>query len=193
MSPQHSNREALIEGALRCLQGSPYSRITTRQIAAAANASIGSIRYHFGSTESLLAIAMAEGFQRWLRELSDEMGETAGELPAERLQHASEIVARTMERHIGLAHAFLAALARAPHDDRLRAALAESYRESTAEVASLLGLGDDEAALHAASLVIATLDGLLVRAVISSEGALAPTDLLQGMTRLAAATQPRAP
>jgi AcrR family transcriptional regulator len=189
MSPQRSNRQALIEGALHCLEESPSPRITTRQIAAASKASIGSIRYHFGSTEALMGLAMAEGFRRWLHELAGEMGDVGEMNPVERIQRASEVVTAGVERHSGLVRAFLAAVARAPHDQALRDTLAESYRESRVEVALLLGLGEDQDAGNAASLLLATFDGLLVQAVLGPDNAITPADLRRGIARLAMATQ----
>lgn len=188
MSPQHSNRQALLEGALHCVQTSPSARITARQVAAASSASIGSIGYHFGSTEALVTEAMAEGFRRWLHEIAEELGTTDGNDVAQRIQRASEVVLSGFERHSGLAHVFFAAIARAPHDPALRDALAQSYRESRAEVSSLLGLGDDRDAEHAASLLLATFDGLLIQAMLGPENAVTVADIRRAISRLAGAS-----
>ena len=184
MSPQRSNRQALIEGALHCLEENPSSRITARQIAAASGANIGSIRYHFGSTESLMANAMAEGLQRWLDELEAEMGDITALSTLNRIQRAATIVADGVDRHAGLVRAFLAAIARAPHDEELRSVLAESYRESRAGVMVLLGLGDDDAGNNAASLLLATFDGLLVQAVLDRDKAIDAAGMRRGIMRL---------
>lgn len=189
MSPQHSNRDALIEGALRCLEESPSSQITARQIAGASNANLGSIGYHFGSTDALIADAMAEGFRRWLHELVAEMDDLGEAPPLERIQRASEIATESVERHEGLIRAFFAAVARAPHDEELRSTLARSYEESRLEVAELLGLGADEAAINAALLVLATFDGLLIQAILNPAKPVTRDDLNQGLLRLAMASQ----
>jgi AcrR family transcriptional regulator len=189
MSPQHSNRDALMEGALRCLEESSTSQITARQIATTANANLGSIGYHFGSMEALMASAMAEGFRRWLHELADEMGDVGKLTPLERIQRASEIVTDGAKRHEGLVRAFLAAVARAPHDEELRSTLAKSYEESRLEVAELLGLGTDKAAINASLLMLATFDGLLIQAVLNPTKSVTLEDLNQGLIRLAMVTQ----
>jgi hypothetical protein len=135
-----------------------------------------------------MAHAMSEGFRRWLEELTAEMG-TIGKLtPLERIQRASEIVAKGVARHTGLVRAFLAAVARAPHDDDLRETMAESYRESRATVAQLLGLGAGEDADGAATLLLATFDGLLIQAVLDPDG-FAPEAILGGIAQLTAAAQ----
>ena len=166
MSPQHSNREALIEGTLRCVEERPSAKITARDIAAASGANIGSIVYHFGSKDALVACAIEEGFRRWLAELAGEMGDIASLDQAGRLAKAIESLRAGLKRHRGLVNVFFAALARAPHDAELREVLARSYADSRQGVAALLGLGEDETALEAASLVLASFDGLLVQALV---------------------------
>ncbi len=66
MAAQVSNRQALLDGALRCISERDYSEVTTREIAAAAGANVASISYHFGSKDALIAEALGEGFRRWL-------------------------------------------------------------------------------------------------------------------------------
>jgi AcrR family transcriptional regulator len=186
MCPQRSNRQALIEGALSCLDEAPASRITARQIAAASNANLASIRYHFGSTEALTAYAMAEGFRRWLEEVAASMGDrAAASSTIERIDQAARLASESMHDYKGLIRAFFAAVARAPHDDELRAILAESYRDSREKIASLLGFGDDQDAELAALLLLATFDGLLIQAVLNPDKPISMTDLNRGLARLA--------
>lgn len=59
------NRDALLDGALRCLLDEGYARTTARDIAAASGTSLAAIGYPFRSTEQLLQEAVAEGFRRW--------------------------------------------------------------------------------------------------------------------------------
>lgn len=193
MSPQQSNRQALLEGAIQCLEESPSAKITARQIAAAAQANLRSIGYHFGSTDQLLAQAMMEGFRRWLLELVAAMGDVSDMDPVERIQHAGEILVDGMRHRTGLVHAFLTAVASAPHNSDLRLMLAESYRDSRATVAGLLGLGDDRAARHAASLVLATFDGLLVQAVVDPDDVPNAAEMQDGIERLTEISQRQEP
>src|SRR5690349_18095652 len=140
MSPQHSNRQALIEGTLRCIMERPSADITSRDIAAASSANLASISYHFGSKDALIACAIEEGFRRWLAELAGTIWELSKVDEAERIAQAVGILHSGLKRHRGLVNAFLAALARAPHDDELRKILARSYVDSRQGVAALLGL-----------------------------------------------------
>ncbi|KQZ93975.1 TetR family transcriptional regulator [Mesorhizobium sp. Root157] len=56
-SPAEVTREALIRAALKLFGRQGFEGTSTREIAAAANANIGSIAYHFGGKEGLHAAA----------------------------------------------------------------------------------------------------------------------------------------
>jgi hypothetical protein len=68
-----------------------------------------------------------------------------------------------------MAHAFVAALSRAPHDDGLREALARSYHEARASLAAFLGLHEQENADLHAGILIAVFDGLLIQWLIDPD------------------------
>jgi len=184
MSPQHSNRDALIDGALRCIEEKPSANVTARDISAASGANLASIVYHFGSKDALLAHAMEEGFNRWQAELAAAMGDLAGTTPAERMGKVVGHLQTEAKRHQGLTNAFLAALARAPHDNELRGVLARAYEASRKSVATLLGLGEDRAATDAAALLLATFDGLLIQALMDETRPVEAEAIGGGMQRL---------
>jgi AcrR family transcriptional regulator len=181
MSPQHSNRQALIEGTLNCIEARPAASVTARDIAAASGANLASIGYHFDSKDALVALALEEGFKRWLIELATEMGDLTTLAPPQRLSRAIDALRTGVERHQGLVHAFVAALAGAAHDRQLRAVLARSYADARSAVADLLALGQDDAAIDAASLVLATFDGLVIQAIVDDSARL---DVERGLERL---------
>ncbi len=169
MSPQHSNRAALIEGTLRCLERLPTEQVTARVIAAESEANLASIGYHFGSKENLVAQAASEGLHRWLAEVAAGLADLPDGAPAMKLSRAVELVDQTRERHKGLARNFLIALARAVHDEPMRRMLAESFRSARANVVRMLDLGEDRAGEDAAAILIATFDGFLIRALLHPE------------------------
>src|ERR1700754_989341 len=109
MSPQHSNRQQLIDGALRCLERLPAERITTRAIAEESGANVASIAYHFGSKDDLVTEAVVEGLDRWLEEIATALGELDAPSPRERLRAALAVIETTRARHEGLARNFLGA------------------------------------------------------------------------------------
>jgi hypothetical protein len=85
------------------------------------------------------------------------------------MQSAVRTLGQSMGSHHGMARAFVAALARAPHDEHLGAVLGASYRESRTDLAALLGLGEDEQGELQAGILIAIFDGLLIQWLIDPE------------------------
>jgi AcrR family transcriptional regulator len=185
VSPRASKREALIDGALRCLEEQGYASVRTRDIAAAANANLASIGYHFGSKDELLGQALREGFRRWLGEVAAAVPQVGSAPPHQWLQQLATSLRSSVERHRNFVLAFLEAVARAPRDEALRESLAESYRETRDAVGILLNLGDDEIGRSLASTLIATFDGLLIQWLIDPQATPGDKDLLTGMDRLA--------
>jgi AcrR family transcriptional regulator len=169
MSPQVSNRDALLEGALQCLEELGYGEVTTRDIAQAAKANVASITYHFGSKDALIAEALAEGFRRWLAEFTSEVTRTGAANREARLQSAVRALGESIKSHAGMARAFIAALSRAPHDEHLRDLLGASYRETRTSIAAFLELGEGEQGELLAGILIAMFDGLLIQWLIDPE------------------------
>ncbi|MGH2978845.1 MAG: TetR/AcrR family transcriptional regulator [Solirubrobacterales bacterium] len=166
MSPQRSNRSNLIEGTLCCLERLPPERITARAIAEESGANLASIAYHFGSKDNLVTEAVIEGLDRWLADIAGGLGDLASQEPAARFRRAAEVIETSRRRHSGLAKNFVGALARAQHDSRIRDMLAGGFRRSRPNVASLLGLGSDQAGQDAAGLVLALFHGLLFQVLL---------------------------
>jgi hypothetical protein len=100
------------------------------------------------------------GLDRWLAEIAAAL---AG---AHDYFRAMEIVATTRHRHAELARTFLAALARAPHDERVREALATGFCRTRHAVAAVLSTGTDAAGIDAAGLALALFNGLLFQTLV---------------------------
>jgi AcrR family transcriptional regulator len=184
VSPQHSNREALVEGALRCLHRLPPERITARAIADEAGANLASIGYHFGSKDELVTTAAIEGLDRWLAEIERRLAGLAGADPAARLRRALDVHDATRREHAALARTYVTALARAQHDERVRELLAEGFHRTRPELAALLGLGDDEAGVHAGGLLLALFHGLLVQTLLDPALAIEGERMRRAQARL---------
>jgi AcrR family transcriptional regulator len=187
VSPQRSNRAALIEGTLRCLERLPPERVTARAIAEESGANLASIAYHFGSKENLVTEAVIEGLDRWLAEIADELDDAAAgtaDPPAVRFQRAGEAMAAGLGRRAGLARTFVGALVMAQHDDRVREKLAAGFHRSRADVAAVLGLGDDRAGLDAAGLVLALFNGLLFQSLLDPALAIEGERMVYAQARL---------
>lgn len=67
------NREALLEGAKKCLLEKGYDRTTVRDIASAAGVSMAAIGYHYGSREALLQQALFISLHEWDSGLKDAL------------------------------------------------------------------------------------------------------------------------
>jgi AcrR family transcriptional regulator len=166
MSPQPSNRSALIEGTLRCLERLPPERVTARAIAEESGANLASIAYHFGSKDNLVTETVIEGLDRWLEEVAKGLADLPSRAPAVRFRRAWEVIETSRRQHAGLARNFVGALAKAQHDPRIRKNLAQGFHRTRESVASVLGLGRDRAGRDAAGLMVALFDGLLFQVLL---------------------------
>jgi AcrR family transcriptional regulator len=182
--PQRSNRSELIEGTLRCLERLPAEQITARVIAQESGANLASITYHFGSKDKLVTAAVIEGLDRWLAEISAALAEVAPRPVATRFQRATRAVESTRRRHAGLARSYVTALARAQHDDEVRALLATGFQRSRPELATVLGLGDDQEGRDAAGLVLALFHGLLLQSLLDPTLAIEGNRMSRAQARL---------
>jgi AcrR family transcriptional regulator len=144
----------------------PPERLTARAIAQESGANLASITYHFGSKDDLVTEAVIEGLDRWLADVARGLGGLPSRAPATRLRRAAEVIETSRQRHTGLAKNLVGALARAQHDPRIRGLLAEGFRRTRPNVASILGLGADKAGVDAAGLVLALFYGLLFQVLL---------------------------
>jgi len=166
LSPQRSNHDQLIEGTIRCLERLPAERITARAIADEAGANLASIGYHFGSKDDLVAAAVVAGLDRWLAEIERAFVDLQSDTPPERFRKAANVIEETRQRHAGLAQNFFAALAKAPHDSRVREQLAAGFHRTRSSVAALFELGHDQAGIDAAGVALAQFYGLLLQVLL---------------------------
>ena len=173
MSPQRSNRDQLIGGALRCLERLPVERITARAIVEESGANLASIAYHFGSKDGLVTAAVIEGLDRWLAEVERALSTLESGTPAERFQRANAVIELTRRQHVGLVRNFVAALAKAPHDPLVREQLASGFRRTRPAVAALFELGSDSTGHDAAGLALAMFYGQIIQVQFDSELAIA--------------------
>src|SRR6266545_4770946 len=114
------HREALLEGALRCLAEKGYARTTARDLVAASGTNLGSIVYHFGTKENLLNEAVAEGFRRLRARVGAAALADPGSDPWESLRRGIEAALRSFEEEPSLWAAFAEAAAQARRSEKLR-------------------------------------------------------------------------
>ncbi len=182
-----SNREALLEGALRCLTERGFARTTARDVVAAAGTNLGAIGYHYGSTEQLLNTALLTGFERWFAELAQAAEEAARE--AQPLVAVAQALPDTFERNRPLVRAWVEALAQAEQSEEVRDGLIDAYRRGREMVKGLLSKQstDDSSSRAVASLLVAIFDGLLIQWLLEPEQAPSSHDLAMLASALAPA------
>ena len=162
-----SHRDRLIEGAIDCLQTRGYARTTARDIAAAADANLASIGYHFGSKEALLNEALIRIFQERDAAIGQLVLEGGDESALGRMTSSFVAVRSIFEQFRPLLVASVEAMAQAERSPELRDQMATYYRDARRGIAEVVraGLGDAADELDAdpevvASLMLATFDGL---------------------------------
>ncbi len=179
------HREALLDGARRCLLDRGYARTTARDLVAASGTNLASIGYHFGSKEALLNGAMQQCFDEYLEQITQAVFADPDATPLQRVRASWLALVRTFEQHRPLMAAFVEALAQAERVPELRVQLADSYERLRATVAEMVrasvsGLSEPTAR-HAASFLIAVYDGLQVQWLLDPQRAPTADDLMAAL------------
>src|SRR5438309_8473581 len=125
---QPSHRDQLIEGTIECLQTKGYSRTTARDIAAASDANLASIGYHFGSKEALLNEALIRILEQRNRYVGKLTFASEDSSPSDRLAALLVASGKVFKAPRPLFVAFVEAVAEAQHSEELRAQMAALYR-----------------------------------------------------------------
>src|SRR2546425_3839038 len=128
--PQISHRDQLLEGAIECLRTKGYARTTTRDIAAAANANLASIGYHFGSKEALLNQAILRACEQWTSRLGEAAFAGEDESPLGQMAASWVAMLNSFEELRPILVGLIEAAAQSAWSDDLRQELAAHYRVS---------------------------------------------------------------
>ncbi|MBV8541523.1 MAG: TetR/AcrR family transcriptional regulator [Pseudonocardiales bacterium] len=179
------HREALLDGARRCLLERGYARTTARDLVAASDTNLASISYHFGSKEALLNEALQRCFDEYIGQITRIVFADPSATPLQRVRASWEALVRTVEQHRPLKVAFVEALAQAERVPELRAQLAECHERARATVAdmvraSVAGLSDSTAR-QVASFLIAVYQGLQIQLLLDPHRAPTPDDLMTSL------------
>ena len=181
-----SHRERLLAGAIECLRTKGYARTTARDIAAAADANLASIGYHFGSKEQLLNEAVIEISELWVRrmEAAAFAGEGAG--PLERMGSSWIAMLDSFEGERPLLVAFVEAMAQVQWSEELRARMAASYRGLRDSVGEMVSRSFEEGAdtgdpRAVASYLIAVFDGFVLQWLLDPEDTPSGAELLAAL------------
>jgi AcrR family transcriptional regulator len=182
-----SHRDQILEGAIECVQTRGVAGTTTRDIAAAAGASLASIPYHFGSKDALMDQALLIAIRRYSVHVARQA--FAGEAsPLQALAKSLIATIDSFEEARPLLISLMEAHVKAIHSQPLRDRVAASRRAAVERIAGLvrdgLELGDQlpDAEIHAVSvLVLALVDGLMLGWLIDPDATPSGEELLDAV------------
>jgi AcrR family transcriptional regulator len=144
VQPQRRSREArptatrdrLVLGARQCVRERGIVAASSRAISDAAGANLGAITYYFGSKDELLAVALAEELEAWLREPLRTLAGPGD--PARRMLDAVQALVGTFEQLRVAAPALLDAFLHAAREPDMRVPLARAWLEVRARLATTI-------------------------------------------------------
>src|ERR1700722_5854690 len=181
------HREDLLAGAVRCLREKGYARTTARDIVAASGANLGSIGYHYGSTEALLNAAVLQAVDEWGAQLGQAMAagiDPAASFPQRFEQYWTAIIESCGE-YREVWRATFDMFQAADRSAQIHQALAEGLQDGRMAWATLLHGIDPETdparAQAVGSLHQALLSGLLVQWLIDPDRAPSAAELTLGL------------
>jgi AcrR family transcriptional regulator len=177
------NREALLEGAKKCLSEKGYARTTARDIAAASGVSLAAIGYHFGTTEALLNEAVFAGIGQWAEELGRLLAEQAGNdgTVLEQFEAVWTRVIQSFANHRGVLAASYEIMVRAEEIPEVRRRLAAAMAGARIALAELFtdvdAQAEPERARQVGSFYYAILSGLMTQWLVDPDSAPSGGDL----------------
>jgi AcrR family transcriptional regulator len=177
------NREALLEGARKCLSEKGYARTTARDIAAASGVSLAAIGYHFGTTEALLNEAVFAGIGQWAEELGRLLAEQAGNdgTVLEKFEAVWTRVIQSFAAYRGVLAASYEIMVRAEEVPEVRRRLAAAMEGARIALAELFtdvdAQAEPERARQVGSFYYAILSGLMTQWLVDPDNAPSGSDL----------------
>lgn len=160
------NREALLEAAIGCLREKGYGATRARDLAQSAGVSLGAIRYHFGSTETLLNEAVAESIRRWIHGFQASMAAFEPDAGAGLVAAAGSLY-DDFDAHRALVVGFVEAFAHAQRSPAARVQMADYYDEFRREITLILPDGGHDEST--ASIILALVDGLMIQWLLAPD------------------------
>lgn len=167
--------ERLIEATRACINDRGLAATTSRDIAAAADANLGAITYHFGSKDQLVADALLATLREWLEPTLEVLRDDSE--PTTRTMLAIQTLLATFEAHRHEVGLYLQALVHAQRIDAVGAGLVELWNELgelvSAHVSGMKGRGELPAWVEPkamGSLLIGVANGLLLQVNLDPHG-----------------------
>jgi AcrR family transcriptional regulator len=191
--PLVGHRQDLLEGATKCLLEKGYARTTARDIVAASGTNLGSIGYHYGSTQALMNAAMIAAMEQWGETVGAALAATSssGDAEADPLLRFWRTLIATVSTERALWFASIDAMVAAEHEPPLKAQLAEAIEQGRSGMAAML-TGAEESTLDPAvvrglgSVQMALMSGVIIQWLTDPARAPSPEQVVAGLRALAA-------
>ena len=185
------HRENLLEGAKKALFEKGYAKATARDVVALSGTNLGSIGYHYGSTEALMVAAMLSAMEDWgvaLEEALTAPGDDDADDPMLRFWRR---VIGSVATHRQLWLASVEVMTVAEHNENLRAQLAGGLRAGRSGMAAMVtGIPEDqldEATIRTVgSAQMALMSGVVTQWLTDPAGAPSAEDVVAGVRALTA-------
>ena len=182
------HKEDLLVGAKRALFEKGYARTTARDIVALSGTNLGSIGYHYGSTEALMTAAMLSAMEDWGDKIALALsgpGEDGDQLIGFWRRVIGSI---TEDRALWMAS--IEVVVQAEHNPKLREQLAAGIEQGRRGMASLLtGVPedqlDDETVRTLGAVQMALMSGILTQWFTDPQNAPGPEEIVAGIRALA--------
>ncbi|MEV0647640.1 TetR/AcrR family transcriptional regulator [Phytomonospora sp. NPDC050363] len=189
------NKEALLDGAKKCLLEKGFDRTTVRDIATAAGVSMAAIGYHFGSRENLLFKAIFA--------ILDEWGDISGRalMPKDGDATAEEAYITMWDETLDQIRAHpdmwlvsIDLFIQAQRQEELKRVLAEGMREGRSGLTAIVTSTPedevgDEARRTVGMVQMALMSGVAIQLLSDPENAPTGADVLAGLRGLVKITE----
>ncbi|WP_433295112.1 TetR/AcrR family transcriptional regulator [Actinoplanes sp. CA-030573] len=183
------HKEDLLVGAKKALLDKGYARTTARDIVFLSGTNLGSIGYHYGSTEALMTAAMLSAIQEW----GDAVGAALTGEPADGEDPMVGFWRRvigSITEHRPLWLASVEVLIQAEHNAQLREQLAGGVEQGRRGMAALVtgrpeGQLDERTVRTVGSMQMALLSGVLTQWLTDPATAPTPEEIVTGIRALA--------
>jgi AcrR family transcriptional regulator len=186
------HKEDLLAGAKRALYEKGYARTTARDIVALSGTNLGSIGYHYGSTEALMTAAMLSAMEDWGDKITIALTTppAPGEADEDQLIGFWRRVIGSIKEDRALWMASIEVAIQAEHNPRLREQLAEGVELGRRGMASLMtGVPedqlDDETVRTLGAVQMALMSGILTQWFTDPGNAPGPEQIVAGIRALA--------
>ena len=188
------NREALLDGAKRCLIEKGYVKTTARDIADAAGVSLAAIGYHFGSKESLLEQAFMNAMEEWFEDDAEYRHAEQEPGSLERFKQFFEEVIASFPSQRPLMRLNIEMGLEGMHHPGLGAFMAQAVDYGRMELAKeLVGLDpekDGDVARQVGSFCSLLMTGLVCQYLMAQEKFPTAADLAEGLRYIAERLRP---